>query len=98
MSLLPGASTAAVGGDSGACPASITNVLEQVPVARGLTGVQVVTGALSAFLAAKEHAGGLCLSLFGFVYWEKVEQSSIPEHILFREVHKCILCYWFASK
>ena len=52
-------------------------MLEQVLVAHGLTGTQAVTGALSAFLAAKEHAGGLCLSLSGFVYLEKVDQSFI---------------------
>ena len=55
-------------------------MLEQVPVTLGLTGVQVVTGALSAFLTAKRHAGG---SLSGFVYSEKVDQSSIPEHKYF---------------
>ena len=46
-----------------ACRASITSVLEQVHVAHGLAGAQVVTGALSTFLVAKEHSGGLCSSL-----------------------------------
>ena len=60
---------------------SITSVLEQVHVLRGLTGAQVVTGALSAFLVAKEHLGELCSSSSGFVNLRKVDQSSIPEHI-----------------
>ena len=66
--------------DSSACRASITSVLEQVHVASGLTGTQVVTGTLSAFLVAKEHSGELCLSLSEFVNSGKVNQSSIPEH------------------
>ena len=53
MSSLPEASTAAVGADSSACRASIIGVLEQVLVVRGLTGAQVVTGALSASQVCK---------------------------------------------
>ena len=77
---LPEALTAAVSADSSACRESITSVLEQVHVACGLTGAQVVTGALSAFLVAKEHLGELCLSLSVFVISGKVNQSSIPKH------------------
>ena len=53
--------------DSSACRVTNTSVLEQVHVAPGLAGAQVVTGALSALLVAKEHLGELCSSLSGFV-------------------------------
>ena len=56
-------------------------MLEHVPVVHVLTCAQVVTGALSAFLSAKEHSGELCSSLSGFVNLEKVDQSSIPKHL-----------------
>ena len=50
---LPEASTAAVSEGRCACRASITNVLEHQHVAHGVTGTQVVTGALSIFALQK---------------------------------------------
>ena len=76
--------------DSIACRASITSVLEQVHVGHDLTGAQVVTCALIAFLIAKEHSGELYLSLSGFVNSGKVDQSSKPNiYLIIRPQKVC---------